>query len=97
PRSTFFPYTTPFRSLYYEELIVLPEKEYQPLSELLHRFPSGLTSQIAEAMPSNLRRLSEIFLNIFQVSGKAADWLMALVEDEIEDRKSTRLNSSHVK
>ncbi|KAL2105217.1 hypothetical protein VUR80DRAFT_8749 [Thermomyces stellatus] len=70
--------------LYHEELIVLPEKEYQPLSELLHRFPSGLTSQIAEAMPSNLRRLSEIFLNIFQVSGKAADWLMALVEDEID-------------
>lgn len=75
---------TMFVKLLHEELVVLPEKEYQPLSELLHRFPSGLTSQIAEAMPSSLRRLSEIFLNIFQVSGKAADWLMALVEDEID-------------
>lgn len=75
---------TMFVKLHHEELVVLPEKEYQPLSELLHRFPSGLTSQIAEAMPSSLRRLSELFLNIFQVSGKAADWLMALVEDEID-------------
>ena len=68
----------------HEELVVLLAKEYQPLSELLHRFPSGLTSQIAEVLPSSLRRLSEIFLNIFQVSGSAGEWLMALVEDEID-------------
>ena len=75
---------TMFVKVCHEELVVLPDKDYQPLSELLHRFPSGLTSQIAEAMPSSLRRLAEIFLNIFQVSGAAADWLMALVEDEID-------------
>jgi hypothetical protein len=70
--------------VHHEELIVLLAKEYQPLSELLHRFPSGLTAQIAEVLPGSLRRLSEIFLNIFQVSGSAGDWLMALVEDEID-------------
>ncbi|SPO06642.1 related to BUD2 - GTPase-activating protein for Bud1p/Rsr1p [Cephalotrichum gorgonifer] len=70
--------------LHHEELAVLLGKEYEPLSELLHRFPSGLTSQIADVIPSGLRRLAEIFLNIFQVSGSAAEWLMALVEDEID-------------
>jgi hypothetical protein len=70
--------------IHHEELVILLSKEYQPLSELLHRFPSGLTAQIAEVLPGNLRRLSEIFLNIFQVSGSAGEWLMALVEDEID-------------
>ncbi|MBE3112448.1 MAG: hypothetical protein IMZ46_18395, partial [Acidobacteria bacterium] len=78
------PIGTMFVKVYHEELVVLPMKDYQAISELLHRFPSGLTSQIAEAMPSSLRRLAEMFLNIFQVSGMAADWLMALVEDEID-------------
>ncbi|PKS05788.1 hypothetical protein jhhlp_007617 [Lomentospora prolificans] len=75
---------TMFVKIHHEELVVLLSKEYQPLSELLHRFPSGLTSQIAEVMPHSLRRLSELFLNIFQVSGMASEWLMALVEDEID-------------
>ncbi|CAI4212233.1 unnamed protein product [Parascedosporium putredinis] len=75
---------TMFVKIHHEELVVLLSKEYQPLSELLHRFPSALTSQIASVMPHHLRRLSELFLNIFQVSGMAGDWLMALVEDEID-------------
>lgn len=66
------------------ELIALLAKEYEPLSEVLHRFPSGLTTLISAALPGQLRRLSEIFLNIFQGSGSAGDWLMALVEDEID-------------
>ncbi|KAI0811470.1 hypothetical protein GGR55DRAFT_688578 [Xylaria sp. FL0064] len=66
------------------ELIVLTAKDYQPLSELLHRFSTGLTTQITQATPGMLRRISEIFLNIFQVSGAASEWLMALVEDEID-------------
>ncbi|KAL1881429.1 hypothetical protein VTK73DRAFT_3947 [Phialemonium thermophilum] len=68
----------------YDELVVLLSKEYQPLSEMLHKFSSGLTVQIAEALPRNLRRVSEILLNIFQVSGTATEWLMNLVEDEID-------------
>ncbi|KAI9777148.1 MAG: hypothetical protein M1835_005318 [Candelina submexicana] len=67
-----------------DELVVLMCKDYQPLSELLHKFSSGLTGQIAHMASSELRRLSEILLNIFQVSGQASEWLMALIEDEID-------------
>ncbi|KAJ4374705.1 GTPase activating factor [Neurospora sp. IMI 360204] len=70
--------------VHHEEVVVLHSKEYQPLSELLHRFGSGLTTQIAEVMPGNLRKLAEIFVNIFQVSGKATEWLVTLVEEEID-------------
>ncbi|KAI0911273.1 hypothetical protein F4823DRAFT_623642 [Ustulina deusta] len=73
-----------FIKLDHTELIVLTTKDYQPLSELLHRFSTGLTTQITQSTPGMLRRLSEIFLNIFQVSGAACEWLMALVEDEID-------------
>lgn len=68
----------------HEEYVVLLAKEYQPLADVLHRFPAGLTTQISSVLPGQLRRLSELFLNIFQVSGSAGDWLMALVEDEID-------------
>lgn len=70
--------------IHHEELAVLSAKEYKPVLDMLHKFSSGLTLQIAEVMPGSLRRLSEVFLNIFQVSGSAGDWLMALVEDEID-------------
>jgi hypothetical protein len=68
----------------HDELAVLLAKDYQPVSELLHKFIGGLTLQIAAFMPKNLRALSEILMNIFQVSGQASEWLMALVEDEID-------------
>lgn len=68
----------------HEELIVFMAKEYQPISEMLHNFSLGLTSQISEALPGQLRRLAELFLNIFQVTSSSSEWLMALVEDEID-------------
>lgn len=68
----------------HEEVVVFMARDYQPLSEMLHKFSSGLTAQISEALPGQLRRLAEIFLNVFQVSTTASDWLMALVEDEID-------------
>ncbi len=67
-----------------EELVVLMSREYEPLSELLHNFSSGLTLQIAHVASSDLKRLSEILLNIFQVSGQASEWIMALAEEEID-------------
>ena len=70
--------------LSHEEHVALLAKEYEPLSEILHRFPAGLTTMIASSMSGQLRRLSELFLNIFQASGSAAEWLAALVEDEID-------------
>jgi len=68
----------------HEELVVLLSRHYEPLGELLHRFSTGLTGQISAAIPGNLRKLGELFLNIFQVSGKATEWLMNMIEDEID-------------
>lgn len=67
-----------------DEGVILMARDYQPMSELLHRFSNGLTLQIAQMVPNDLRRVSECMLNIFQVSGQASDWLMALVEEEID-------------
>ncbi|KAI2467038.1 Rho GTPase activation protein [Annulohypoxylon bovei var. microspora] len=73
-----------FVKVNHDELVVLATKDYEALSELLHKFSVGLTSQIALAIPSAMRRLAELFLNIFQVSGSSSEWLMALVEEEID-------------
>lgn len=76
-----------------EEGVILMSKDYQPLSDLLHRFSNGLTLQIAQIIPGELKRLSDCLLNIFQVSGRASDWIMALVEDEIDSvHKETPIN-----
>ncbi|KAL9000526.1 MAG: hypothetical protein Q9169_000819 [Polycauliona sp. 2 TL-2023] len=69
-----------------EELVVLMGKDYQPLSELLHAFSNSLTVQIASAFPPDVvRKLAEILLNIFQVSAQASEWLLSLIEDEIDN------------
>ncbi|KAF2133843.1 hypothetical protein P153DRAFT_392486 [Dothidotthia symphoricarpi CBS 119687] len=67
-----------------EECAILMARDYYPLSELLHRFSNSLTLQIAQMIPTELRRMSEYLLNIFQVSGAAGEWLCALVEEEID-------------
>jgi hypothetical protein len=66
------------------ETIVLMTNDYAPLSHLLHNFPNGLTIQIAQMLHWELVPLSEILVDIFQVSGGVSDWLMYLVEDEID-------------
>jgi hypothetical protein len=73
-----------FLKIRHDELVVLLAKDYEPISLLLHGFSNGLTEEIAQVMPTGLRALSEILMNIFQVSGHAGDWLMTLVEDEID-------------
>ncbi|KAL2264915.1 hypothetical protein VTJ83DRAFT_7425 [Remersonia thermophila] len=70
--------------IHHEELVVLLQRHYQPLSDLLHRFSTGLTAQISEALPGSLRRLAEVLVNIFQVSGSASEWLINLAEEEID-------------
>lgn len=77
-----------FVKVHHEELVVLFSKNYVPLADLLHRFSSGLTAQITQALPGSLRRLAEIFLNIFQVTGKTTEWLMNMVEEEIDGIES---------
>ena len=67
-----------------DEGVILMQRDYKPLSELLHRFTNGLTLQIAQMVPGELTRVSHCLLNIFQVSGKVSDWISALVEEEID-------------
>lgn len=67
-----------------DDLVVLMSHEYQQLTELLHSFSNSVTQQISQMVPSDLRKLSETLLNIFQVSAQAGDWIMSLVEDEID-------------
>ncbi|SZF05864.1 unnamed protein product [Blumeria hordei] len=68
----------------YEEVIVLLANDYKPISELLHNFSNGLTIQISQLVHGNLKLISEMMMNIFQVSGYAGEWLMTLVEDEVD-------------
>lgn len=73
-----------FLKIRHDELVVLQEKDYKPISDLLHNFGNGLTLQMAQVIPSNLRPLAEILMNIFQVSGHAREWLTSLVEEEMD-------------
>lgn len=68
----------------HDEVVVLLAEDYEPISELLHNFNNGLTLQISQVIPNNLRQLSEVLINIYQVSENACEWLKALVEDEID-------------
>jgi GTPase-activator protein for Ras-like GTPase len=78
-----------------EESVILMAKDYIQMSELLHRFSNGLTLQISQKIPGEMKRLTECLLNIFQVSSMAADWIKSLVEEEIDgtlkDQPLTRL------
>lgn len=67
-----------------EENVILMSKDYEPLSQLLHSFGNELTLQIAQMIPTELRRLSDILLNIFQVSETVEEWICSLVEEEID-------------
>jgi hypothetical protein len=73
-----------FMKVRLEETVILMSHEYEPMSQLLHSFPNNLTVNMAHFLPLELNQLSEILLNIYQVSGQAADWISALVEDEID-------------
>jgi hypothetical protein len=74
-----------------EEITVLMGGDYRPLSELLHHFANGLTLRIATFIGSDLPRIAEIFLDVFQASNESTEWLMALMEDEIDgSQRDTR-------
>lgn len=94
-----------YMKLRLDEIVVLMSQEYEPMSKLLHTFPNNLTLNMVQVIPSELNQLSEILLNIFQVSGQAIDWISALIEDEIDGagkdtsaatrlRYATRLHSN---
>lgn len=66
------------------ETVVLMKEDYSPLLDLLRSFSNGLTVTLARTIPAELKALSELFLDIFQVCGDASDWIMTLIEDEID-------------
>ena len=66
------------------ETPILMSKEYQPISDMLRNTSNGLTQLITQTIPNELRLFSEYLLNIFQASGQAGEWLMALAEEEID-------------
>lgn len=66
------------------ETIILMREDYSPLLDLLRSFSNGLTLTIARTISAELKSISEIFLDIFQVCGDASEWIMTLVEDEID-------------
>lgn len=67
-----------------DETVVLMTNDYAELSGLLHQFSNGLTIRIANSLNTEVKQLSEIFLDIFQVSSHVSEWIMALVEEEID-------------
>jgi GTPase-activator protein for Ras-like GTPase len=66
------------------ETTVLMKEDYSPLLDLLRNFSNGLTVTLSKAIPTELKSISEIFLDIFQVCGDASGWITTLVEDEID-------------
>lgn len=75
------------------ETVVMMSQDYAQMSELLHSFPNGLTIHLSQIISGELRLLSENLLNIFQVSGQAGEWIMSLVEDEIDGIHKETTNS----
>ena len=67
-----------------DEFVVLMSQDYKEMLELLHSFSDSLTQQICAQIQVEQRRLPELLLNIYQVSGQASNWIMSLVEDEID-------------
>src|SRR5256885_12750859 len=81
PRSTLFPYTTLFRSDGKQDLAKLQEAWRERLKQFVEQYP------IAEDAPDAVMQLGMVseFVN---KETEAKNWY--------EDRKSTRLNSSHL-
>lgn len=82
-----------------DENVVLMQNEYSGLSKLLHNFDNGITTQIAQVLQSDLKQLSDIFLDIFQVTDSVIDWMVGLVDEEIDgiyrDSQPTRMRFSN--
>src|SRR3712207_7416229 len=87
PRSTLFPYTTLFRSLEAEGLIISGTSPDERLVEIieLRDHPYFVASQFHPEFKSRPQRPAPLF----------RDFVGAALEHLQEDRKSTRLNSSH--
>src|SRR3712207_8873368 len=85
PRSTLFPYTTLFRSDVAQRLPQRPPTSPHPHRLVdRHRRAEPLAGPAAQQRPRD-----------GQIAGRIADTELTEVDDAAQDRKSTRLNSSH--
>ncbi|KAI9717116.1 MAG: hypothetical protein M1828_007449 [Chrysothrix sp. TS-e1954] len=64
--------------------LVLMSQDYDQVLTLLEDFTNNLTIRIWQHIPSALLELAEKFLDIFQASNRALDWLVHLVTEEID-------------
>src|SRR3712207_9182874 len=90
PRSTLFPYTTLFRSIapggaVLHHVLAKEHERAEPLAVLFGRLPAGEAVVALLAVPGEGAGIEGIVLA--QGSERA--------DERLEDRKSTRLNSSH--
>src|SRR2546429_5517683 len=94
PRSTLFPYTTLFRSLYYEQLDVLVVLRKQARQELLAESKKHKAWKLLRSIPAlgpiRVAVLMAIVQTPHRFRAKRPLWKYSGL-----DRKSTRLNSSH--
>jgi len=67
-----------------DETVVLMSQEYSDLSSILHVFSDGLAQELVASYVET-SRIHETLLNIFQVSGRAYNWITSMVEDEIDN------------
>src|SRR5690606_40993445 len=84
PRSTLFPYTTLFRSRLEHRAVLIAEEGEEDL--VLQLVLQGIPNDVEESSMCGGR---SVFENVLPVC--------VLTPDPHVDRKSTRLNSSHVK
>src|SRR5690606_41536268 len=91
PYSSLFPYTTLFRSF----LIAPHLRNECQIAEIEHR-PSFVMKTVIDFPPCNIQRLEMIFVEPAFVFVDMVDASFKQIVGR-QDRKSTRLNSSHVK
>src|SRR3712207_9282620 len=90
PRSTLFPYTTLFRSRPDGVLADLVERHHRDADDLDGRVAATPVVHHRQALTDPRRAALELPL-----AGQRHAGRLRPGEDELEDRKSTRLNSSH--
>src|SRR5205085_12527782 len=90
PTSTLFPYTTLFRSAWSAKVIAM---EIAPLPELLAGCRVQARGSVGAEMDVDAALFNHRGWRSVTVERMAKRWLLDL--EEFEDRKSTRLNSSH--
>src|SRR5690606_41865296 len=90
PTSTLLPYTTLFRS----HIITTPSQSHRPIDIAFVAVPPQQMSEVASSLAGSLHENGRV---VCLSNGWCEPKLADILGPERVDRKSTRLNSSHVK